>query len=123
MDYYAVAGMVALILISFATFYYAVKKNISEQMDKQSKARDESMEATNELTKAIMELNINFKHMREQDEVRDRRITTHGNEINALREQQRKNEKILDLHNYRIGNLEDAVGKPFKYGREREEDD
>lgn len=118
MDYYAVAGMVVFVLIAFATFYYAMRKSISEQNDERNKA----MEATNQLTKEIMELNLNFKHMREQDEIRDRRIDSHSKDIDAIIEGQRRNEKVLDLHDYRIGSLENAIGRPYVYERTKKED-
>lgn len=123
MDYYAVAGMVVFIFIAFATFYYAMKKNISEQISAQNDERNKAMEATNQLTKEIMELNLNFKHMREQDEIRDKRINSHSEDIDEIIERQRRNEKVLDLHNYRIGNLENAIGRPYVYERTKKEDD
>ena len=122
MDYYAVAGMVTFILIAFATFYYAMKKNISEQISAQNDERNKAMEATNQLTKEIMELNLNFKHMREQDEIRDKRINSHSEDIDEIIERQRMNEKVLDLHNYRIGNLENAIGRPYVYEKTTKEE-
>ena len=114
--------MVTFILIAFATFYYAMKKNISEQISAQNDERNKAMEATNQLTKEIMELNLNFKHMREQDEIRDKRINSHSEDIDEIIERQRMNEKVLDLHNYRIGNLENAIGRPYVYEKTKKED-
>lgn len=59
------------------------------------------------LNNSITLLNANFEAMMRNDEVRDRRIEKHGEEIDGLREKQRTNEKILDLHELRIGKLED----------------
>lgn len=61
------------------------------------------------LNNSITLLNANFESMMRNDEVRDRRIEKHGEEIDGLREKQRMNEKILDIHELRIGKLEDKT--------------
>lgn len=58
------------------------------------------------LNSNITKLNINFENMLANDKVRDERITKHGNEIDEIKERQRSNEKILEIHNFRIGTLE-----------------
>lgn len=58
------------------------------------------------LNSNITKLNINFENMLANDKVRDERITKHGEEIDEMRERQRNNEKILEIHNFRIGTLE-----------------
>lgn len=55
----------------------------------------------------IVRLNTNFEHMMKNDDVRDKRIENHGKEIDKIIEKQRTNEKILDLHEIRIGRLEE----------------
>lgn len=58
------------------------------------------------LNSNITKLNVNFENMLANDKIRDERITKHGEEIDLLREGQRNNEKILEIHNFRIGTLE-----------------
>ena len=84
--------------MDYGKFYFTVKKN----------AKDEA-KPFQELNENIKVLNANFQNMMEQDKVRDKRIENHGKEIDQMREQQRTNEKILDLHELRIGNLEEKV--------------
>lgn len=110
MDYYAVAGMVIVALIAFLGAYYAMRKHVIE-----------SNEPISELTKAIIELNVNFKYMLEKIERNDKSIELNDKKIDKIIERQRDNEKILDLHNIRIGNLENAIGKPFVYQSNKEE--
>lgn len=98
MEYYAIAGMMIIFLIAIYGVYSSLKKNI--QTDR---------EPFNELNVNIVKLNANFEHMLENDEIRDKRINKHGEEIDQLTEKQRHNEKILDLHELRIGSLEERV--------------
>ena len=98
MDYYGIVGMVVAAIILVGGFYYTVSKN----------AREEA-KPMQELNENLIKLNTNFQNMMEQDKVRDKRLETHGKEIDKMREQQRTNEKILDLHELRIGSLEDKV--------------
>lgn len=58
------------------------------------------------LNASIVKLNVKLDHMIENDAVRDRRITKHGEEIESMIERQRSNEKILANHDYRISNIE-----------------
>lgn len=59
------------------------------------------------LSSNIVKLNANIEHMMKNDEIRDKRIDSHGHQIESIIEKQRMNEKVLDLHELRIGRLED----------------
>lgn len=58
----------------------------------------------------IVKLNANFENMLKSDEIRDKRLDQHGREINDLLLRQQANEKVLDLHELRIDNLENSKG-------------
>lgn len=95
MEYYAVAGMVVLVLVAVVGFYVSMKKNIKEEL--------KPME---DLNVNIIRLNANFEHMLENDEVRDKRIEKHGKEIDKIKEQQILTDKILDRHEQRLDVIE-----------------
>lgn len=95
MDYYTIVGMVVVALIAFFGSYASVKKNV---VDDRKPIED--------LNNSITELNINFKHMLQSDDIRDKRIEKHGMEIDEIKEKQQINEKLLDRHEQRIGMLE-----------------
>ena len=95
MDAYTVTGAVVVVLISLVGFYFSVKKNIASEL--------KPME---DLNINIVKLNANFEHMLESDDVRDTRINKHGEEIDEIREQQMRNEKVLDRHEMRLDNIE-----------------
>ena len=59
----------------------------------------------------ITRLNSNFEHMMENDKIRDTRIEKHGREIDGIKEQQKRNEKLLDRHELRLSFLEEKHGK------------
>lgn len=58
----------------------------------------------------ITKLNANFDNMMRNDEIRDARIKKHGEEIDAIKTQQKVNEKLLDRHELRISRLEEERG-------------
>ncbi len=58
------------------------------------------------LNSNLVRLNSNFENMMKQNDVQDKRIENHGKEIDELSKRQLNNEKILDLHELRIGQLE-----------------
>lgn len=62
------------------------------------------------LNSNIVKLNANFENMLKSDEIRDKRLDQHGREINDLLLRQQANEKVLDLHELRIDNLENSKG-------------
>ena len=95
MDAYTITGAVVVVLISLVGFYFSVKKNIAHEL--------KPME---DLNINIVKLNANFEHMLESDDVRDKRINKHGEEIDEIREQQMRNEKVLDRHEMRLDNIE-----------------
>lgn len=91
MNYYAVAGMVAIALIAMIGFYASIKKTLNDER--------KPME---DLNVNIVKLNSNFEHMLAQDKVRDKRIEKHGEQIDNL-------EKEVNLHETRITVLEKQV--------------
>ena len=95
MDAYTITGAVVVVLVSLVGFYFSVKKNIASEL--------KPME---DLNINIVKLNANFEHMLESDDVRDKRINKHGEEIDEIREQQMRNEKVLDRHEMRLDNIE-----------------
>lgn len=98
MDYYLILEMVAVALIALIGFLNSFKKSIEEER-----------KPIQDLNISAVKLNENFKHMLENDEVRNHRITKHGEEIEELKNRQGINAKILDLHETRIGKLEEKI--------------
>lgn len=95
MDYYAIVGMVIFALIAIFGFLISIKKNINDDR-----------RPIEELNISVTRLNGNFENMLQRDDIRDKRIDKHGDEIDAIRETQRQNEKILAKHELRIEALE-----------------
>lgn len=98
MEYYAVLGLMFAALVAIIGFFISIKKTINEER-----------EPIEELNINIVRLNANFDNMEKNDEIRDIRITKHGEEIDKIIEIQRQNEKILNNHELRIKNLENRV--------------
>lgn len=98
MEYYAVLGLMFAALVAIIGFFISIKKTINEER-----------EPIEELNINIVRLNANFDNMEKNDEIRDIRITKHGEEIDRIIEIQRQNEKILNNHELRIKNLENRV--------------
>lgn len=97
MEYYAIAGMVLVCLIAISGFFASIKKSLNE--DKKP---------LEDLNLNITKLNINFENMMSQDKIRDKRIDKHGQQIDAISERQKENEKKILEHDIRIIRLEDA---------------
>ncbi len=55
----------------------------------------------------LVRLNSNFENMMRNDEIRDRRIEKHGNEIDEITKMQISANKIIDSHERRISKLEE----------------
>lgn len=55
----------------------------------------------------LVRLNANFENMMKTDEIRDRRIEKHGNEIDEIIKMQISANKIIDSHERRISKLEE----------------
>lgn len=98
MDYYAVLGLMFAALVAIVGFFISIKKTIN---DEQKPIED--------LNENIVRLNANFDNMMRNDEIRDVRITKHGEQIDRVIETQRQNEKTLSNHELRIKNLEDRA--------------
>ena len=58
------------------------------------------------LNTSIVRLNANFENMIKNDEVRDQRISTHGKEIDDLRDSIKENSHTISNHETRIQSLE-----------------
>lgn len=95
MDYYAIVGMVIFALIAIFGFIISIKKNINDDR-----------RPTEELNISVTWLNGNFENMLQRDDIQDKRINKHGDEIDTIRETQRQNDKILAKHGLRIEALE-----------------
>lgn len=95
MEYYQIFGLVFAALIAIVGFFISIKKSLNDEK-----------KPIEDLNLNIVRLNTNFEHMLENDVIRDRRITRHGEEIDEIIEKQRENEKTLIKHDMRIGNLE-----------------
>lgn len=96
MDYYAVLGLMFAALVAIIGFMGSIKKTIKDEH-----------KPIEELNLNIVRLNANFDNMMRSDEIRDTRITKHGEEIDRIIETQRQNEKTLSNHELRIKRLED----------------
>lgn len=99
MDYYLIFGMVMVSLIAILGFLGSMRKSIKDEAEKRN-------EPINDLNLTITELNVHFKHMLENDVVRDKRLDKHGQEIDKIVEKQRENEKTLGNHELRITTIE-----------------
>ena len=100
MDYYMIFGMVAVCVIALVGFYITFVKYIKDKD-----------EPTKELNINLTKLNANFEHMIELDEIRDRRITTHGKEIDELRNGVNDLDKRVTKNEVRVDNLEEKMKK------------
>lgn len=98
MDYYAVLGLMFAALVAIVGFFISIKKTI-----------DDERKPIEDLNENIVRLNANFDNMMRNDEIRDVRITKHGDQIDKIIETQRQNEKTLSNHELRIKNLEDRA--------------
>ena len=96
MEYYTIIGLVVAAVIVIFGFLVSFKNGIKNEL--------KPME---ELNLSITKLNLNFEHMMESDDVRDKRISKHGEQIDEIKEQQKENEKVLGNHEQRIKFLEE----------------
>lgn len=109
MDYYTIIGMVSAALIAVVAFYTTQKRSIKEDVRKEAEAYEKNAKEMQSLNENIIKLNVNFENMMKSDEIRDNRIAIHGKEIDDLKEKQRKNERIMDLHELRLGTIEQKI--------------
>lgn len=98
MSYYEIVGLMAIALIALFSFFSSVKKTLKEDR-----------KPIEELNKTIIELNINFKNMIEQNKIRDDRITRHGLQIDNLEDAVKDNSTRLDIHDTRLTHLEQRI--------------
>ena len=98
MDYYAVLGLMFAALVAIVGFFISIKKTINDER-----------KPIEDLNENIVRLNANFDNMMRSDEIRDVRITKHGEQIDRVIETQRQNEKTLSNHELRIKNLENRA--------------
>ncbi len=98
MSYYEIVGLMAIALIALFSFFSSVKKTLKEDR-----------KPIEELNKTIIELNINFKNMIEQNKIRDDRITRHGHQIDNLEDAVKDNSTRLDIHDTRLTHLERQI--------------
>lgn len=75
MDYYAILGMLGVALIAIFGFLLSIKKTIKEDQ-----------KPIEDLNVTITRLNTNFENMLANDKVRDKRLETHGKEIDDLKD-------------------------------------
>lgn len=99
MDEYTIMGVVLGALITLCGFYLKVKDDIK-------KDQKSTQEPINRLNISIIELTAEIRHMREDDEVRNKRIEKHGKEIDKLEEKAVDHDKRLADHESRIKGLE-----------------
>lgn len=104
MDYYAVVGMVAVAIIALFGFLLSFKASIKNAMSEERKPIEQ-------LNISVTRLNGNFEHMLERDDIRDKRIDKHGEEIDSIIEKQRANEKSLAKLELRVDTLEKQAWK------------
>lgn len=106
MDYYLIFGMVMVSVIAILGFLMSMRKSIKDEAEKRKEESEKRNKPINDLNLTITELNVHFKHMLENDVVRDKRLDKHGQEIDKIVEKQRENEKTLGNHELRITTLE-----------------
>lgn len=85
-EYYTIVGMVVICLIAIITVYFAISGNVKKDAEKKEKQKIEELKAMNDLTMQMNELNMNIRNMVINDEIRDKRITKHGEEIDTLKD-------------------------------------
>lgn len=98
MSYYEIVGLMVIALIALFSFFSSVKKMLKEDR-----------KPIEELNKTIIELNVNFKNMIEQNKIRDDRITRHGLQIHNLEDAVKDNSTRLDIHDTRLMHIEERI--------------
>ena len=91
MSYEAVLGMSFLAFVAIITFFINIKKTLNEEK-----------KPIDLLNENIIRLNENIKNMAKSDEIRDRRITRHGEEIDELK-------KTVAVNTNRINQVENKI--------------
>mgnify|MGYP001167203146 FL=1 len=89
-DYYTVLGMVLACLIAIVGVYVTVKNNA----EREKKPIDD-------LNINIAKLTVAIESMKESDQIRDRRINKHGEEIDNLN-------KVVNLHELRLNKIDNC---------------
>lgn len=84
MSYEAILGMSFLAFVAIITFFINIKKTLNEEK-----------KPIDLLNENIIRLNENIKNMAKSDEIRDRRITRHGEEIDELKKTVAVNENRI----------------------------
>lgn len=93
-------GMLVVALGTLSGLYFKFKSNADKQR-----------QPIINLTEEIIKLNLNIKHMLENDLKRDKNIEDLGILIKEITDKQRENERILQRHDFRLENLEERVKK------------
>lgn len=94
-QYYIIFGMVFVCLCTVIGVGYGIYNQVKKGIQDQSKPIEE-------LNRSILELTYEIKHIREDDEVKNKRLDKHGEEIDRL------NTKVTD-NSRRITTLEDHL--------------
>ncbi len=100
MEYYTLAGMVAISLIAYLGIYFTIRKNVKEDTESVAKSKTEEIKALNSLNVEIVKLTEELQAIHKRDENRDKRLDEHGKEIDSLRLK-------TESHEIRIHNLEE----------------
>lgn len=100
MEYYATLGMLCVGFIALFGFLNQLKRQIKEDR-----------EPLNDLNISITRLNANFENMLEHDQIRDRRIKKHGEQIDTIKEKQKENETKLEIHDLAIENCTKIIDR------------
>ena len=85
MSYEVVFGMSVIAFIAIITFFINIKKTLNEEK-----------KPIDQLNENIIRLNENIKNMAKSDEIRDKRITKHGEEIDKLKKDVAVNTNRID---------------------------
>lgn len=99
MSEYTITGIIIGALISLGGFYLKIKADIQRDYK-------EKQEPINKLNVSITELTAEIRHMREDDEIANKRIEKHGKEIDELKDRAVERDKKLMNHESRINALE-----------------
>lgn len=102
MEYYEIAGMLGVALTLIVGFGITMYSKIKENTLQNSTP-------INELNISITELTSEIRAMRKSDEVRDKRLDKHGEEIDDLKEKIADNGRELSNHETRIKCIENKM--------------
>lgn len=121
MDSNTIIGIVVMGGITIVGFLWKYEERIKADQKARNAEIQKYVETANKLNESIIRMTERMDQILKNDEIRDKRITTHGIEIdkNKLNLQEVNNkvnnlEKAVDRHEIAIGNLREVAFNKIK---------